>query len=89
MIQTAVVFGLWVIGIAIALCLYRLVKGPTIADRVVAADTVATNLLGVIALSAIRTGEKSFVLAVLALAILAFVGTTVFAKFLERGRIIE
>ncbi len=89
MIQSAVVFGLWAIGIAIALCFYRLVKGPTIADRVVAADTIATNLLGIIALSAIRTGEKFFVLAMLALTILAFVGTTVFAKFLERGRIIE
>ncbi|MBI1724000.1 MAG: hypothetical protein HYR52_00005 [Candidatus Tectomicrobia bacterium] len=49
----------------------------------------ATNILGVIALFAILSGEELFIIAVLALAILSFVGTVVYAKFLERGKIIE
>lgn len=89
MIQTAVQIGLGMLGLSLALCFVRLVKGPTTADRVVAADTLATNILGVIALFAILAGEELFIIAVLALAILSFVGTVVYAKFLERENIIE
>ena len=89
MIQTAVQIGLGMLGLSLALCFVRLAKGPTTADRVVAADTLATNILGVIALFAIQSGEELFIIAVLALAILSFVGTVVYAKFLERENIIE
>ncbi|MEE9274553.1 MAG: monovalent cation/H+ antiporter complex subunit F [bacterium] len=89
MIAAAVQFSMWMLAFSILLSFYRLAKGPTTADRVVAADTIATNLLGVIALAAIHSHEKLFVIAILALAILSFVGTTVYAKFLERGKIVE
>ena len=89
MIQTAALIGLWMVTISVALCIYRLFRGPTTADRVIAADTIATNLLAIIALSAIRTGEKLFIIAVLTLAILSFIGTVVYAKFLERGKVID
>jgi multicomponent Na+:H+ antiporter subunit F len=89
MIQAAVQIGLGMLGLSLGLCFVRLAKGPTTADRVVAADTLATNILGVIALFAIRSGEELFIIAVLALAILSFVGTVVYAKFLEREKIIE
>ncbi len=89
MIQTAVQIGIGLLALSLALAFFRFAKGPTTADRVVAADTIATNFLGVIALFAIQTGEDLFVIAVLALAILSFVGTVVYAKFLERGKIVE
>jgi multicomponent Na+:H+ antiporter subunit F len=89
MIETAAQIGLAMVSLSLALCFVRLAKGPTTADRVVAADTLATNILGVIALFAIHSGESYFILALLALAILSFVGTVVYAKFLERGNIIE
>lgn len=89
MIQIAVQIGLITVAVSLVLAFYRFAKGPTPADRVVAADVIATNILAVIALLAIQTHEKFFVIAVLALAILSFVGTAVYAKFLERGKIIE
>ena len=89
MIGTAVQISLVMLGLSMILAFIRLIKGPTTSDRVVAADAIATNVLGVIALYAIQTGNNLFILAVLALAILSFVGTTVYAKFLERGKIIE
>ena len=89
MIQAAVEIGLVMAGLSLALCFIRLAVGPTTADRVVAADTLAVNILGVIALFAIRSREDYFILALLALAILSFVGTVVYAKFLERGNIVE
>lgn len=89
MIATATEIGLGILVLSIAMAMIRFGLGPTTADRVVAADTIATNLLGIMALFAIRSGEKLFVLAILVFAILAFVGTVVYAKFLERGKIIE
>ncbi|MBI3127393.1 MAG: K+/H+ antiporter subunit F [Candidatus Tectomicrobia bacterium] len=89
MIQIAVEIGMGMTGLSLLLCFLRLVVGPTTADRVVAADTLSINILGLIALFAIRSEEPYFILALLALAILSFVGTVVYAKFLERGAIIE
>ena len=89
MIQTAVQIALWILAGSIALSFYRLAKGPTAPDRIIAADNVATNLTGVFALFAIQTGEKFFIIAVVALTILSFIATAVYAKFLERGKIIE
>ena len=89
MIGAAVQISLAILGLSVILAFIRLIKGPTTSDRVVAADAIATNVLGVIALYAIQTGNELFIIAVLALAILSFVGTTVYAKFLERGKIIE
>ena len=89
MIAAAVQISLVMLGLSVAPAFFRLVKGPTTSDRVVAADAIATNVLGVIALYAIQTGNGLFIIAALALAILSFVGTTAYAKFLERGRIIE
>ncbi|MDA0999323.1 MAG: monovalent cation/H+ antiporter complex subunit F [bacterium] len=89
MSATAVDIGLGILVVSVAMCLIRFAIGPTTADRVVAVDTIATNLLGITALFAIRSGEDLFILAILVFAILAFVGTAVYAKFLERGKIIE
>ena len=89
MIETAVQISLLMLGASVVLAFIRLVKGPTTSDRVVAADTLATNVLGVIALFAIQTHNKLFIIAVARPGDLSFVGTTVYAKFLERGKIIE
>lgn len=89
MILTAVQIALWMLAFSLALSFYRLAKGPTAPDRIIAADTIATNLTGVFALLAIQTGEMLFIIAVLSLTILSFVATVVYAKFLNRGKIIE
>lgn len=78
-----------VVGASMALSFYRLVRGPSIPDRVVGADAVVTNLMGLIVLFAIETSRPVFFVAVLVLAILGFVGTVAYAKFIERGSIIE
>ena len=89
MIQTAVQIALVMLISSLALSFYRLAKGPTTPDRIIAADNIATNLTGVLALFAIQTGEKTIIIAVVALTILSFVATAVYAKFLERGKIVE
>jgi multicomponent Na+:H+ antiporter subunit F len=89
MIQGAIQIAMVMIVLSLALSFYRLAKGPTTPDRIIAADNIATNLTAILALFAIQTGEKVVIIAVVALTILSFVATAVYAKFLERGQIIE
>jgi len=68
---------------------YRLIKGPSTPDRVVALDAIGINLIALIALLSIILDTSAFLEAILLLAIVSFIGTTAFSKFLEKEDIIE
>lgn len=68
---------------------YRLLKGPTTPDRVVALDAIGINLIALIALLSISLDTSAYLEAILLLAIVSFIGTTAFSKFLEKEDIIE
>ncbi len=70
------------------LCGYRAVRGPTVPDRVVALDAIATNVVAIAVLFAIRTNRGLFVTVSLVLAIIAFLSTVAVAKFVTEGDII-
>jgi multicomponent Na+:H+ antiporter subunit F len=69
-------------------CGYRVVRGPTVPDRVVALDAIATNIVAIAVLFAIKTGRGLFVTVSLVLAIIAFLSTVAVAKFVTEGDII-
>ncbi|WP_375091117.1 Na(+)/H(+) antiporter subunit F1 [Peribacillus sp. RS7] len=69
--------------------LYRLIKGPSVPDRVVALDAMGINLIAIVALASIVIDTSAYLEAILLLGILSFIGTVAFAKFLEKGEIIE
>ena len=75
--------------VAIALLLYRVVKGPSNPDRAIALDTIGVNLISAIAIVSIVLNTKAFLEAILILGILAFIGTIAFSKYIERGVIVE
>jgi multicomponent Na+:H+ antiporter subunit F len=68
---------------------YRVIRGPTTPDRVVALDTIGTNVVAVAVLVAIRTGRGFFVDVGLVLAIIGFVSTIAVARYVTEGDIIE
>jgi len=70
------------------LCGYRAVRGPTVPDRVVALDAIATNVVAIAVLFAIKTDRPLFVTVSLVLAIIAFLSTVAVAKFVTEGDII-
>jgi multicomponent Na+:H+ antiporter subunit F len=70
------------------LCGYRTVRGPTVPDRVVALDAIATNVVAIAVLFAIRTDRGLFVTVSLVLAIIAFLSTVAVAKFVTEGDVI-
>jgi len=70
--------------IALALAGWRLVKGPSFADRFVAFDMLTALGIGFSGLTSVATGRGAFLDIALALALINFVGTVAFALFLER-----
>jgi multicomponent Na+:H+ antiporter subunit F len=70
---------------ALALGMVRLVKGPTLADRVVSLDLIAMVFAGMLATFAVRMGQAVYLDALLVLTGVVFLGTVIFARYLDRG----
>ncbi|QDU44708.1 Na(+)/H(+) antiporter subunit F [Symmachiella dynata] len=77
--------SLIVLVIALGFAFLRLVLGPTLPDRVVALDLAATLLVGMIAVSAIETGDVIFLRVAMVAALFSFIGTIGFCWYLQRG----
>ncbi len=73
-----------ILCVALALVGWRLVMGPSFADRFVAFDMLTALGIAFAGLTAVSTGRGSFLDIALALALINFVGTAAFALFLER-----
>lgn len=86
-------FAVWgasaLLVIAMLLTTYRLLRGPTLPDRVLALDTLYVIAIGLLMLLNIATGVSLYFEAALLIALLGFLGTVVLSKFLLRGDIIE
>ena len=74
---------------ALLLNLWRLLRGPSALDRVLALDTLYVNAVAVIVLLGVARGTALYFEAALLIAMLGFVGTVAFSKFLLRGDIVE
>lgn len=71
---------------AMLLAFVRLVRGPSVADRVVALDLLAIISVGAIIVYGVATDLPVFFDAAIVLAMVGFAGTIAFAKYLERRR---
>lgn len=89
MIGYAVIFGFACLALALALNLWRLLKGPSVGDRVAALDTMVINAIAVIVLIGIAKANDTYFEAALLLAMVGFVGTVAYCKFMLRGDIVE
>ena len=89
MIEIALAFAFGCFGLALVLALWRLIKGPGIADRVLALDTLFINSIGLIVLYGIAGGTQTYFEAAIIIAMLGFVSTVAYARFMLRGNIIE
>ena len=81
------VFGM--ISTALLLNLWRLIRGPSLPDRILALDTMYINSIALIILYGLLTGTPLYFEAALLIAMLGFVSTVAVCKFLLRGDIIE
>jgi multisubunit Na+/H+ antiporter MnhF subunit len=85
MLEMATQFTLVTLGVALLIAMARLVKGPTLPDRVVAMDLVGVLVVGLIVVLASSTDVQATLDAALVIALVGFVGTVAYATYVERG----
>lgn len=88
-VEIATVICLAAISVSFILLLFRIVSGPTNADRAVALDSMGMNMMGIAALMAILIPTTKLNDVILLIGILLFIGTLAVAKYLEKGVIID
>jgi len=77
------------IALALLLNLWRLLRGPALGDRIVALDTMVINAIALIVLIGMIGGSDTYFEAALLLAMVGFVSTIAYCKFILRGDIVE
>ncbi len=77
------------IGVAQIMAMIRLIIGPGTGDRILALDTMVVNAIGLIVLLGVAQGSRIYFEVSLIIAMLGFVSTVAYARFVLRGDIIE
>ena len=83
-VAAAIAFGF--LSVAAILCLIRLVRGDSLANRIVALDALLLIVVSGLAVQAALTGEDTYLDVMVVAALLGFTGTGLVAKFIERRR---
>ena len=89
MLSAMLLLSLGILSLAVLGCLYRLLQGPSVSDRIAALDTIGILLLSMIAVISMLLKSLAYIDIILVIGILTFIGTTAFARYLERGVVIE
>jgi len=78
-----------ILAVALLLCLVRLVRGPSVLDRILALDTLYVDTIALLVVVGIRFAEPAFFDGALLIALLGFVSTVALAKYQLRGDIVD
>lgn len=89
MLNFAIPIALGLVAAAAVLSAWRLVRGPTVPDRILALDTLYIDAIALLVLLGIHLDSALYFEAALLIALMGFVGTVALCKFLLRGDIIE
>ena len=89
MIKTILIISMVFLTFAIFATIYRLVKGPSASDRIQALDVLGINIISGVAIFSVFLKNSGFFEVILLIGILSFIGTIAFARFMERGVVIE
>lgn len=89
MLSLALPIAVAMIAAAIALSLWRLVRGPSAPDRILALDTLTINAIALVLLVGMLLAVSHYFEVALLMAMMGFVGTVALSKFLLGGDIIE
>lgn len=84
---SAVNLALGILCLSFLITIYRIVKGPTLPDRILGLDMLVAIAIGFIAVIGIKTGYTLYVDVAIALGLVGFLATVAFARFvLSRGK---
>ena len=88
-IQTTMVVCMHVVGLAMLLATWRLLRGPTVPDRILALDTMSVTAIAELMLFGMYLNSAVYFEAALLIAMLGFGSTVVLSKFVLRRDIVE
>ncbi|MCL4765355.1 MAG: K+/H+ antiporter subunit F [Hyphomicrobiaceae bacterium] len=89
MLNLAIAAAIAMVILAMLLNLFRLVRGPSLPDRVLALDTLSINTIALVMLLGISLGSTVYFEAALLIAMMGFVATAAYCKFILSGNVIE
>ena len=89
MLSTAILIATTLVCLSLVLNLWRLFKGPSRPDRILALDTMYINSIALIILFGIASASTLYFEAALLIAMLGFVSTAAMCKYILRGDLIE
>lgn len=84
LVMWAIDIGIVMLVIGLLCCVWRLMRGPHLADRSIAVDTIGVLLVGLVGLFTVRLQTLAFLDAVLVLSLLSFAGTVALAQYIAR-----
>ncbi|MEM9657766.1 MAG: cation:proton antiporter [Planctomycetota bacterium] len=85
LLQSSCRIALVAISVSLLVALYRLVRGPTLPDRIVAMDMLSFLVIAYVAVLVVMTKNVAFLDAASTLALITFVSTVAFARYLDGG----
>lgn len=88
-LEGALMLGVGAVVLGMALCAVRLFKGPSVADRVLALDTLYLNAVALIVMLGMLWGNRLWFEAALLVAMLGFVSTVALGRYIGRGDVVE
>jgi multicomponent K+:H+ antiporter subunit F len=89
MLSWAIPTAVAMVSTALVLNLWRLLRGPSVLDRVLALDTMYINAIALLVLLGVMRGSRIYFESALLIAMVGFVSTVALCKFVLRGNIIE
>ena len=88
-IETTIVGCMYMVGMAMLFALWRLLRGPTVPDRILASDTLSVTAIAELMLLGMHLGSAIYFEAALVVAMLGFGSTVALSKYVLRRDIVE
>jgi len=89
MLSFAMTIAFAMLSLALLLCLWRLWRGPSLPDRIMALDSLYIIVVALLVLLGIDFNTDTYFEAALLIALIGFISTVALCKYILRGDIIE
>ena len=76
---------MFVLMVSLIPALIRVIKGPSLPDRVIALDVIASIVVAIILVHCIQSGSLYYLTGAMVVALVAFLGTVALALYIRRG----
>ena len=85
--QIFIISALVIFGMALLVCLVRLIKVPTTADRVVSFDASSAVVMSIVGVMSVIFNSVSYLDSIMLIAIISFVSSVSISRFIWEGRV--